>query len=143
MNLLTQVFLFEYMILASWVISSMGKNKYRPWRSWFIWRWRLASYFVDQNLSRISKKGTNIIWRSLRKKQFCKVSWVWLKNWACHAHFYFELWMGVAGSNFDVHPQNFGKLFIFYSWTNDITTISLYFLSKIGKFRKTYFFSLF
>ena len=25
------------------------------------WRFRLASLFVDQNLSKISKKGTNII----------------------------------------------------------------------------------
>ena len=124
-----------------WMEISDFKTKTR--RSWFTWRWRLAIFFVDQKPSKISKKGTNIICRSLRKKQFCKVSWVWLKNWACHAHFRFELWMGVAGSNFDVDPQNFAKLFISYRWTNDITTISLYFLSKIGKFRKTYFFSLF
>ena len=119
------------------------RKLYYPRRSWFTWRWRLASFFVDQNLSKISKKGTNIICRSLRKKQFCKVLWVWLKNWACHAHFCFELWMGVAGSNFDVDPQNFGKLFISYRWTNDITTISLYFQPKMRKFRKTDFLSQF
>ena len=67
---------------------------------------------VHQNLSKISKKGTSIIWRSVRKKQLYKVSWVWLKN--CYAHFNFELWMGVAGPNFGLHPQNFGKSFIFY-----------------------------
>ena len=47
--------------------------------------------------------------------------------------------MGMAGPIFEPHPQNFGKLFIFYRWTNDITTISLYFLPKIGKSRKTDF----
>ena len=82
-------------------------------RSWFTWRWRLVSFFVDKNLSKISKKGTNIIWTSLRKKQFCKVSWVWLKNWACHMHFNFEHWMGVEGPTLELHPQSFGKSFTF------------------------------
>ena len=41
---------------------------------------KAGQLFVDQNLSKILKKDTNIICRSLRKKQFCKVSWVWLKN---------------------------------------------------------------
>ena len=49
----------------------------------------------------------------------------------------------MAGLIFEPHPQNFGKLSNFYRWTNDITIISLYFLPKIGKPRKTDFFSLY
>ena len=43
-----------------------GQTKSR--RSWFTWSNRLGSFFVDQKPSKISKKDTNIIWRSLKKR---------------------------------------------------------------------------
>ena len=40
----------------------------RPRRSWFTWSNRLGSFFAYQKPSKISKKDTNIIWRSLKNK---------------------------------------------------------------------------
>ena len=39
----------------------------------------------------ISKNGTNIIWTSQKVIYFSKVTRLWVKKWACHAHFKFEL----------------------------------------------------
>ena len=55
--------------------------------------------------------------------QILKIWRVWLKIWACHAHLNFEFQMGVAGPIFEPHLPNFGKIFFFYRWTNDVTTI--------------------
>ena len=43
----------------------------------------------------------------------CKISELWLKNWACHALLKFELLKGVAASFFEPNPPNFGQACIF------------------------------
>ena len=57
--------------------------------------------------------SVNIIWRPLKNKSLCKISELWLKIWACHALFNFELLKGVAASFFEPHPPNFGQACIF------------------------------
>ena len=52
-NMQLLFFLYAFSRLLIW----LGKSRI----SWFTWRGRLASFFSDQNLSKISKKGTNII----------------------------------------------------------------------------------
>ena len=62
----------------------------------------------------ISKNGTNINSRSIRNTYFSKVSWVWLQNFACHTLLKFKLQMGMAGTIFEPHLWNFGKICILY-----------------------------
>ena len=70
-----------------------------------------------------SKNDTNIIWTSIKNTLFFKVTGVWLKNWACHAHLKFKIEMGVAGLIFEPHPPNFQNQYNFFRCTNDVTMI--------------------
>ena len=72
--------------------------------------------------------------------QILKIWRVWLKIWACHTHLNFEFQMGVAGPIFEPHLPNFGKLFFFCRWTNDVTTIFFIFLPKNEKISKNQIF---
>ena len=87
------------------------------------WTSSLGTFFPTFVKMKISKDDSNIICRSSKNITFPKIWRVWLKNWACHAHFNFKLLWGMAGSVFDLHPWNFGKLCIFYRSLNDISTI--------------------
>ena len=41
---------------------------------------------------------------------------MWLKNWACHVHLKFKIEVGMVGSNFELHPQNFQNLNKVFEW---------------------------
>ena len=77
--------------------------------------WTYHSFAFFQNLKPVEiwKCHVNIIWRSLENNCLCKISELWLKNWACHALFNFELLKDVAASFFEPHPPNFGQACIF------------------------------
>ena len=89
--------------------------------------WTYHSFAFFQNLKPVEvwKCHVNIIWRSLKNKCLCKISELWLKNWACHALFNFELLKGVAASFFEPHPPNFGQACFFYRCSNVISIIFL------------------
>ena len=101
------------------------------------------SIFVDQKPEEISKNDSYTIQTPLKVMQILKIWKVWLKIWACHARLNFEFQMGVAGPIFEPDLPNFGKLFIFCRWTNDVITIFSFFYPKMRKFRKTDFLWLF
>ena len=84
-----------------------------------------------------SKNDANIIWTSIKNTIFFKVTGVWLKNWACHAHLKFKIEMGMAGLVFEPHPPNFQNQYNFFRCTNDITMIfwDLYFFRIWKKFK--------
>ena len=74
----------------------------------------------------ISKNASNIIWRSIKNTHFSRISWVRVKNWACHVHLKFKIEMAVAGSIFGWRPPNFARLHIFWRQTNNISVIFWY-----------------
>ena len=88
-----------------------------------IWIADWRAFFLSLKPVGMPKNGTNITWTSLKDVSFCKVTRVLFKNWACHAHFNFEIWMAVAGSIFKPQTYNFGKLCIFSRCLNDINII--------------------
>ena len=49
------------------------------------------------------------VWRSMKDMQFFKFAKLWLKSWACLAHFNFKIEKGMTGSIFEPQPCNFGK----------------------------------
>ena len=48
-------------------------------------------FFGNLKPVKISKNDTNIICLSLKNTLYFKITRLWLKNWACHAHFSFEI----------------------------------------------------
>ena len=83
------------------------KNYYRVFQHqvtkvicWFVelgmtWMHSFLKFLATLYQWEISKNGTNIIWTSLKDIQFSKVRGLLLKNWACHAHFHFELKLSI------------------------------------------------
>ena len=57
----------------------------------------------------LAEYGANIICRYSKDMNFHKIWRFYLKNWACYAHFNFEIQEGVADSIFQPHPPNFGQ----------------------------------
>ena len=88
-----------------------------------LWREKNLIYQITVFWLEISKNGTNIIWRSIKNTYFSKVSKVWVKNCACHAHLKFRFQKGVAGTIFEPHLWNFGKICILCRSLSDISTI--------------------
>ena len=80
------------------------------------------SWFTDFWLG-ISKNDTNIIWTSIKNTLNFKVTGVWLKNWACHAHLKLKIEKGMTGLILKPHPPNFQNQDNFWRWSNDITMI--------------------
>ena len=103
-----------------WIFCPISQGWLKKW----IWQWQAK--FLSQIPSLISKNDTNIISLFVKNKQFCKLRRLWLKNWACHAHLKFKFQKGVAGTIFEPHLWNFGKICIFYRSINDISTIFWY-----------------
>ena len=60
------------------------------------WTDSLGTFFQTFIIMKISKNDSNIICRSSKNITFPKISRVWLKNWAGHAHFNFKLLKGMA-----------------------------------------------
>ena len=55
------------------------------------WIGRLLRLFGNLKPVEISKNDSNIICLSSKNTFFFKIIWMWLKIWACHAHFNFEI----------------------------------------------------
>ena len=51
----------------------------------------------------------NIICPPLKVMHFCKIWRAWVKNWACHAHFNFDLPKGMAVLSIELEPSIFGE----------------------------------
>ena len=65
----------------------------------------------------------NIIFHPLGKLFKSRRRRFQLQNWHIYRPFYFKFEMGVAGTFFEPHSWNFGKLDIFTRCSNDISTI--------------------
>ena len=76
----------------------------------------------------LSKNDSSIICSSIKNKSFLKIWRVWHTLKVCHALWYLEIEMGIAGSIFELHPPNFQTICIFWRFTNDISTIFCYLL---------------
>ena len=70
------------------------------------------SYIVEFWLE-LSKNERNIICSSIKNESFLKIWRVWHILKVCHALWYLEIKMGIAGSIFELHPPNFQKMSIF------------------------------
>ena len=62
----------------------------------YTWTDSLGAFFATFVIMKISKNDRNMNCRSSKDITFSKIWRVWLKNWACHAHFNFKLLKGVA-----------------------------------------------
>ena len=102
----------------------------------YTWIPSLAHVHPNFILLDLAKHGFTIIWRSSKNMNFPKIWRLWLRNYALHAHFNFELLKGVAVLFFEVYPWNFDQLWIFYRQKNDVLFIFLYLeqeSSNLGK----------
>ena len=107
----------------------------------YTWTSSLGTFFATFVMMKISKNDSNIICRSSKNITFPKIWRVWLKNWACHAHFSYKLLKGMAVSSSERCPSNFGQSQIFYRPSIDILTNFLYLSQKSLNSRKTTFLS--
>ena len=55
------------------------------------WERSFMTFLQSLIALRKSKSDTNIIWTSLRETKSSKGIRLWIKKWACHAHFKFEI----------------------------------------------------
>ena len=72
------------------------------------WIGRLLRFFGNLKPVRISKNDTSIICLSLRNTLVFKLTRMWLKNWACHAHFNFEIQFVINRSIFELKTSPSG-----------------------------------
>ena len=76
----------------------IGSTWYNYTKVGLSWSQKISIFQIRDFRLGISKNASNIIWRSIKNTRFSKISWVWVKNWACHAPLKFEIEMGMAGS---------------------------------------------
>ena len=88
--------------------------------------------FRKSQPTEISKISSNIIQTSSKAKWTLKIWRVWLKNWACHTHLNYEVWMATNWSilEFIASPKWFCKLSsqtksFFIAYINVILTLQL------------------
>ena len=72
------------------------------------WIGRLLRFFWNLKPVKISKNDTNIICLSSKNTLFFKLTRMWLKNWACHAHFNFEIQFFINQSIFELKTSPSG-----------------------------------
>ena len=111
-------------------------------RSWFTWKWRQVSFFLDQNLSKSYKKDTNIIWISKRKK-IDKFQGFSSKIDLATPKSVLKYILALQTQFLIQTHQTLKKYTFFKNWTNHISIISLHFFPITRTFRKTDFLSRF
>ena len=95
-------------ILSLWKVQNM---QYLPLGLGllYIWTDTLGTFFATFVIMKIYRNNSNTICTSSKNITSPKIWRMWLKNWAHHAHFNFELLKGVAVLFSELCPSNFGQ----------------------------------